>query len=62
METATPEYSTNESATLAFDLIQTRIASPEVIKQWSFGEVKKAETINYRTLAPEREGLFCQKI
>lgn len=62
METAAPEYLANESATLAFDVIQTRIASPEAIKQWSFGEVKKAETINYRTLAPERDGLFCQKI
>ena len=52
---------TNESRLDSFDLIQIKIASPEVIKQWSFGEVKKAETINYRTLLPEREGLFCQK-
>ena len=38
------------------------LASPEVIRSWSFGEVKKAETINYRTLKPERDGLFCAKI
>ena len=51
-----------ESSLESFDLIQTRIASPEVIKNWSFGEIRKAETINYRTLAPEKDGLFCQKI
>ena len=45
-----------------FDSIQIKVASPETIKNWSFGEIKKAETINYRTLAPEKEGLFCQKI
>jgi DNA-directed RNA polymerase subunit beta' len=56
------EYMASENGIMSFDLIQTKIASPEAIKQWSFGEVKKAETINYRTLAPEREGLFCQKI
>jgi DNA-directed RNA polymerase subunit beta' len=61
MTTEIKEYST-ESRLDSFDLIQIKAASPEVIKQWSFGEVKKAETINYRTLAPEREGLFCQKI
>ena len=38
------------------------IASPEKIRQWSNGEVKKPETINYRTLRPERDGLFCAKI
>jgi DNA-directed RNA polymerase subunit beta' len=56
------EYTAPDSTLGSFDLIQTKIASPEAIKQWSFGEIKKAETINYRTLAPEREGLFCQKI
>ncbi|MEF9971940.1 MAG: DNA-directed RNA polymerase subunit beta', partial [Oscillospiraceae bacterium] len=45
-----------------FDAIQIGIASPEMIAQWSFGEVKKPETINYRTLKPERDGLFCEKI
>ena len=42
--------------------IQVGIASPEVIREWSFGEVKKPETINYRTFKPERDGLFCAKI
>ena len=45
-----------------FDAIRIGIASPEQIKEWSFGEVKKPETINYRTLKPERDGLFCEKI
>ncbi|MDX1920123.1 MAG: DNA-directed RNA polymerase subunit beta', partial [Candidatus Caenarcaniphilales bacterium] len=51
-----------ESTLDSFESIQIKVASPESMKQWSFGEVKKAETINYRTLAPERDGLFCQKI
>ena len=42
-----------------FDAIQIGIASPEMILNWSYGEVKKPETINYRTLKPERDGLFC---
>ena len=45
-----------------FDAIQIGIASPEMIMNWSFGEVKKPETINYRTLKPERDGLFCERI
>ena len=45
-----------------FDAIQIGVASPEMIRQWSYGEVKKPETINYRTLKPERDGLFCEKI
>ena len=45
-----------------FDAIQIGIASPEMIRSWSSGEVKKPETINYRTLKPERDGLFCEKI
>ena len=45
-----------------FDALQISLASPEQIKAWSHGEVKKPETINYRTLKPEREGLFCEKI
>ena len=45
-----------------FDAIKIGIASPEMIRKWSFGEVKKPETINYRTLKPERDGLYCEKI
>lgn len=45
-----------------FDTIRVGLASPEVIRSWSYGEVKKPETINYRTFKPEREGLFCAKI
>lgn len=45
-----------------FESIQISLASPEKIRQWSKGEVKKPETINYRTLKPEKEGLFCEKI
>ena len=47
---------------IAFDNIQIGLASPEKIREWSHGEVKKPETINYRTLKPERDGLFCEKI
>jgi len=45
-----------------FDAIRIGLASPEMIRSWSFGEVKKPETINYRTFKPERDGLFCAKI
>ncbi len=45
-----------------FDAIKIGLASPDMIRSWSYGEVKKPETINYRTLKPEREGLFCEKI
>ena len=45
-----------------FDAITIRVASPEVIRGWSKGEVKKPETINYRTLKPEKDGLFCERI
>ena len=45
-----------------FDSIKIRIASPEQIRAWSYGEVKKPETINYRTLRPEKDGLFCERI
>ncbi len=45
-----------------FDSIQIGLASPDMIREWSYGEVKKPETINYRTLKPERDGLFCEKI
>jgi DNA-directed RNA polymerase subunit beta' len=45
-----------------FDRIRIGLASPEKLREWSFGEVRKPETINYRTLKPERDGLFCEKI
>src|SRR5476649_2897895 len=45
-----------------FDSIKIGLASPEMIRSWSYGEVKKPETINYRTFKPERDGLFCAKI
>nr|WP_284200179.1 hypothetical protein [Alicyclobacillus sacchari] len=45
-----------------FEFMKIGLASPEKIRSWSHGEVKKPETINYRTLRPEKEGLFCEKI
>ena len=45
-----------------FDSIKIGLASPEQIRNWSYGEVKKPETINYRTLKPERDGLYCERI
>ena len=54
---------TNETyQPLTFDAIKIGLASPEKILEWSYGEVKKPETINYRTLKPERDGLFCERI
>src|ERR1700716_1987651 len=50
------------TSTQSFDEIKISIASPERIRSWSFGEVKKPETINYRTFKPERDGLFCARI
>ncbi|UCB46893.1 MAG: DNA-directed RNA polymerase subunit beta' [Spirochaetota bacterium] len=47
---------------MEFAKIKIKLASPELIRKWSYGEVKKPETINYRTLRPEREGLFCERI
>ena len=55
----------NKEATnqnVSFDAIRIGLASPEQIREWSKGEVKKPETINYRTLKPEKDGLFCEKI
>ncbi len=46
---------------LAFNALRISIASPEKIREWSFGEVKKPETINYRTFKPERDGLFAPR-
>ncbi|TQV73881.1 DNA-directed RNA polymerase subunit beta' [Aliikangiella marina] len=51
-----------QNQTEEFDTIRIGLASPEMIRSWSFGEVKKPETINYRTFKPERDGLFCAKI
>ena len=45
-----------------FSSISAGLASPQMVRSWSFGEVKKPETINYRTFKPERDGLFCAKI
>ena len=45
-----------------FESLQISLASPEKIRTWSHGEVKKPETINYRTLKPEKDGLFCERI
>lgn len=53
---------TQQNKSQEFNAIKLSLASPESIKSWSFGEVKKPETINYRTFKPEREGLFCAKI
>ncbi len=47
---------------LTFDQIRISIATPEQIRSWSYGEIKKPETINYRTFKPERDGLFCARI
>src|SRR6056297_3007816 len=51
-----------QGTTKDFDALRIGLASPDVIRSWSFGEVKKPETINYRTFKPERDGLFCAKI
>jgi DNA-directed RNA polymerase subunit beta' len=53
---------TRERSPADFDFIQIKIASPEKIRSWSFGEVTKPETINYRSFKPERDGLFCERI
>ncbi|MBU6955819.1 MULTISPECIES: DNA-directed RNA polymerase subunit beta' [unclassified Hahella] len=52
----------NQNYAHEFDSIRISLASPDMIRSWSFGEVKKPETINYRTFKPERDGLFCAKI
>ncbi|MBU4360510.1 DNA-directed RNA polymerase subunit beta' [Patescibacteria group bacterium] len=52
----------DEQKTLDFNAIRLRVASPEAIRAWSYGEVLKPETINYRTQKPEKDGLFCEKI
>jgi DNA-directed RNA polymerase subunit beta' len=60
MSTAAPTLMFDEVN--VFDAITIRVASPDVIRNWSKGEVKKPETINYRTLKPEKDGLFCERI
>ena len=57
-----PEANKENYQAMTFDAIKIGLASPEKIREWSHGEVTKPETINYRTLKPEREGLFCEKI
>ena len=57
-----PETMNETNQAMQFDAIQIGLASPEKIREWSYGEVKKPETINYRTLKPEKDGLFCEKI
>ena len=53
---------TVEDNNIDFESIKIGLASPDLVREWSYGEVKKPETINYRTLKPEKEGLFCEKI
>lgn len=57
-----PETNNETYQPMTFDAIKIGLASPEKIREWSRGEVKKPETINYRTLKPEKDGLFCEKI
>jgi len=62
MTAGTNQVNQSTEQSITFDSIKIGLASPEKIREWSRGEVKKPETINYRTLKPEREGLFCEKI
>ena len=62
LEDLTPIDLNSEERPTDIEALQLRIASPEKVLSWSYGEVKKPETINYRTLKPERDGLFCAKI
>ena len=56
------ESNVKEEKHIVYDAIKIGLASPEKIREWSRGEVKKPETINYRTLKPEKDGLFCERI
>jgi len=56
------QFSRHDTVDQEFDNIRIRLASPDQIRSWSYGEVKKPETINYRTFKPERDGLFCAKL
>ncbi|MEA1879185.1 MAG: DNA-directed RNA polymerase subunit beta' [Campylobacterota bacterium] len=62
LENLTPIDLNSEERPMDIAALQLRVASPEKVLSWSYGEVKKPETINYRTLKPERDGLFCAKI
>ena len=62
MDTYAGSFMEKPKDPIIFNAIRIRLASPEKIRSWSFGEVKKPETINYRTFKPERDGLFCAKI
>ena len=62
MEDVIQSISRNRKIRISFNAIRMSLASPEKIRSWSYGEVKKPETINYRTFKPERDGLFCAKI
>ena len=57
-----PQFGNENETTLTYDKIKIALASPEKIREWSKGEVKKPETINYRTLKPEKDGLYCERI
>ena len=57
-----PQFGNENETTLTCDKIKITLASPEKIREWSKGEVKKPETINYRTLKPEKDGLYCERI
>ena len=57
-----PQFGNENETTLTYDKIKITLASPEKIREWSKGEVKKPETINYRTLKPEKDGLYCERI
>ena len=62
MEEKMPNTKQQNYQPVTFDSIKIGLASPEKIREWSKGEVTKPETINYRTLKPERDGLFCERI
>jgi DNA-directed RNA polymerase subunit beta' len=62
MDKEISKRSSSQVAEQNFDKIKITLASPEKIKSWSYGEIKKPETINYRTFRPEKDGLFCSRI
>ncbi len=62
MDTFGASFGDKPKDPISFNAIRIRLASPEKIRSWSFGEVKKPETINYRTFKPERDGFFCARI
>ena len=62
MDTIYPKRNRESSKDTHFDFVTIGLASPEMIRSWSFGEVKNPETINYRTYKPESGGLFCERI